>query len=236
MAEVLVVEDDEAIATLVADHLIHAGHAVRVVHDGHQALRAASAAVDLIVLDLMLPGISGIEICKSIRNSATVQPIILMLTAKTSEADVLLGYDAGADDYVRKPFGVRELLARIEALLRLARRQDGESDARLVFGDVVIDPGPRRVCVNDVEVKMTRMEFDLILYLARRPGIVISREQLLGDVWGYQHVGYARTVDSHVTRVRRKLKTAGLAHALIETVHANGYRLVDSATSDERQD
>jgi DNA-binding response OmpR family regulator len=226
MAKVLIIEDDVGIATLVADHLAHAGHTAETVADGAEALvRFAAAPAELLVLDVMLPGRSGIDVCRDIRAQGGRQPLILMLTARSNEADVVAGLEAGADDYVRKPFGVRELLARIEALLRITRR--GEEEAKPPtwrWGELQLDVARRETRVGEREVKLTRLEFDLLCYLGRRPQVVVSRESLLSAVWGYEHAGYARTVDSHVTRVRRKLRAAGLAEEVILTVHASGYQ------------
>jgi DNA-binding response OmpR family regulator len=229
MARVLVVEDDIPIATLLKDHLDRAGHAVRVVHDGREAIEAHHLErADLILLDLMLPSMSGFDVCRAIRMEAHAQPLILMLTARVAEEDSILGYELGADDYVRKPFGVRELMARIEAMLRLVERhrtatQLAPTDAPVVHGRLRLDALGRSALVDETALRLTPMEFDMLLYLARRSGTVLSREQLLGDVWGYTHAGYMRTVDSHVTRVRRKLAEAGLTADVLRTVHGVGY-------------
>ncbi len=225
VAQVLVVEDDVPIAMLVADHLRRAGHEVTVAHDGQEGLdRAQALRPDLVVLDLMLPRLSGHEVCRAIRREAATQPVVLMLTARVGEEDSILGFECGADDYVRKPFSVRELGARIEALLRLARGGRSVTPGMLEFGRLRVDPDGRRALIDGTPLRLTPMEFDLLLHFARHPNVVVTREQLLAEVWGYSHAGYLRTVDSHVTRVRRKLAEAG-GDDLIATVHGVGYVL-----------
>jgi two-component system OmpR family response regulator len=232
MASILIVEDDAAIADLLRDQLGRAGHRATRAASGDAAIAALEAqAYDLIILDVMLPGASGIEVCRSIRARPGAQPLVMMVTAKVSESDAVAGLDAGADEYVRKPFGIRELVARVEALVRMIRREEQPGE-RLRLGELAIDERARQVWVRDAEVALTRMEFDMLCYFARRPGEVLSRGTLLRAVWGYDHEGYARTVDSHVLRVRKKLGAAGLEHDLIQTVHAAGYRLMASVETD----
>ena len=224
MARVLVVEDDVPLAELLCDQLSHAGHQVSVADTGTAGLEAAlRSAPDLIVLDLMLPGCSGFEVCRRLRESKTLrQPIVLILTARTNEEDVVLGYDVGADDFVRKPFSVREVNARVNALVRLRDRPQ-HAPAEKTFGNLVLAPGERKARVGATQIELTPLEFDLLHYLAERARQVISRDQLLLDVWGYSHSGYARTVDTHVTRLRRKLSAAGLDAGALHTVHGVGY-------------
>jgi DNA-binding response OmpR family regulator len=198
-----------------------------VAPDGDAAVaQFRSGGAELLLLDLMLPGRSGIEVCRAIRALPAAQPIIVMVTARQSEADSVLAFETGADDYVRKPFGIRELLGRVDALIRLSRRTDarGSVGDELLFGDLRIVPSQRRVEVGSVAIALTPMEFDMLAYLAFQSGVVLTRERMLCDVWGYRHSGYARTVDSHVTRVRKKLESAGLGGDVIETVHGKGYR------------
>lgn len=226
MASILIVEDDRAIAQLVHDHLVRAGHDVTIAHDGLEGLAAAKATQPaLIVLDVMLPGCSGLEVLAEVRRSPPPQPVVLMLTARAGEEDAVAGFEAGADDYVRKPFGVAELGRRIGALLSLAGRARAQDAPRtLALGDLTIDLAARTVKVRDEHVRLTPKELDLLVHLAQRPNVVHERESLLIEVWGYQHAGYARTVDSHVTRVRKKLAAAGLSRDPITTVHGAGYR------------
>jgi len=230
MARILIVEDEAPIAGLVSDHLTRRGHAVTVIGDGDEAAahlglegRATGPSPDLVVLDVMLPGRTGFALCSSLRAAAIArQPVVLMLTARRDEEDAVAGFEAGADDYVRKPFGVAELVRRIDALLGLATRASGASAAR--GRGLRIDDTARTVHVDDVEVRLTPKEHDLLVHLAASPGVVLDRERLLVEVWGYSHAGYARTVDSHVTRIRKKLEAAGLTPDPIATVHGVGYR------------
>jgi DNA-binding response OmpR family regulator len=231
MNRVLIIEDDPAIAQLIADHLERAGHSPLVTHDGEEGLSAYEASrPELIVLDLMLPGRSGLEVCRAIRAGSGAQPVILILTARGDEEDALEGFEAGADDFVRKPFSVRELLVRTAALLRLSGRAPGAPRA-LVFGALRIDTSARTAHVGAQAVPLTPLELDLLIHLARRPGVALSREALLHGVWGYSHAGYARTVDSHVTRVRKKLTAAGLSCDPIATAHRVGYRFEPPETA-----
>ncbi|UJR79946.1 DNA-binding response regulator in two-component regulatory system with KdpD [Sandaracinus amylolyticus] len=226
VASILVVEDEGPIATLVADHLQRAGHRVAIARDGDEALeRHAADPADLLVLDVMLPRRSGLEVCGAIRRGGGAQPVVLMLTARSGEEDAVAGFEAGADDYVRKPFGVAELVRRVGALLALAGRPRAPAPASTIeIAGMRIDLVSRSVRVRSGEARLTPKEFDLLVHLAQHPGHVLEREDLLVEVWGYRHAGYARTVDSHVTRVRKKLAAAGLAYDPITTVHGVGYR------------
>lgn len=232
MANILLVEDEAPIADLVADHLVRRGHEVTKLNNGDRALewllveRTSSECADLVILDVMLPGRDGIAICEALRRAPLAkQPVVLMLTAKRNEDDAVAGFDAGADDYVRKPFGVVELVRRIEALLALSSRA---SPVPPRDGSMVrIDSAARSVHVGQVKIRLTPKEYELLAFLAAHPGLVVNRERLLVEVWGYAHAGYARTVDSHVTRVRKKLEGAGLATDPITTVHGVGYRYED---------
>jgi DNA-binding response OmpR family regulator len=234
MASILVVDDEAPIASLLADHLTRRGHSVRIESNGDQTLDALGLTVtsgtvslpDLVVLDVMLPGASGLEVCAALRRAEVPrQPVVLMLTAKRDEADAVAGFEAGADDYVRKPFGVAELVRRIEALLALAARAPSSSPRAR---GLRIDTRARTVHVDEREVHLTPKEHDLLVHLASHRGLVLDRETLLVEVWGYSHAGYARTVDSHVTRVRKKLEAAGLGRDPITTVHGVGYRFEDA--------
>jgi DNA-binding response OmpR family regulator len=221
---ILVVEDEATIAQAVAARLRSEGFAVEIAGDGLSAVAACDRLrPDLVVLDLMLPGLDGLEVCKRIQRDRPVP--VLMLTARDSETDLVVGLAVGADDYLTKPFSARELTARVHALMRrVERTPDRAADGLLRLGLVELDLPTRRVRRAGVEVHLTPTEFDLLAFLAKRPGRVFTREQLLGDVWGYRDGSGARTVDSHVRALRRKLDAG-----LIRTVHGVGY----AAVSDE---
>lgn len=237
MGTILLIEDDAPISALLLDHLTRHGHEVHIVDDGQRALQLVDAMAkreaappDLVLLDRMLPGLGGTEVCAAMRQAPLErQPIVIMLTAKTTEEDAVAGFAAGADDYVRKPFGVVELGMRIEALLALAHRwrrtTTGASPrASVTANGLCIDLEARAVMVNGLDVEFTPKEHDLLVFLATHPGIAIDRQRLLREVWGYSHAGYSRTVDWHVARIRRKLDALGVAPNPIVTVHGFGYR------------
>ncbi|WP_084161044.1 response regulator transcription factor [Nocardia sp. BMG51109] len=215
---ILVVEDEPAIADSIAVRLRATGFEVTIACDGPAGVAAAEAhAPDLVVLDLMLPGFDGLEVCRRIQAQRPIP--VLMLTARADETDMLVGLGVGADDYLTKPFSMRVLTARVNALLRRVARAGG-SDAAVVVGDLRIDLEQRRVWRADAEKQLTPLEFELLTYLARRPRAVYSRDQLLGDVWGWADASGTRVVDSHVKALRRKLGAD-----LIRTVHGVGYAL-----------
>jgi DNA-binding response OmpR family regulator len=215
---VVVIEDEVPIASAIAARLRSEGYRVEVAHDGPAGVEVCEGLEpDLVVLDLMLPGLDGLEVCRRIQHERPVP--VLMLTARDSEADMLVGLDVGADDYMTKPFSARELVARVHALLRRVDRLAGEAVPSLVrIGDVEIDPSTRRVRRDGEAVHLTPTEFDLLVHLASRPGVVTTRERLLADVWGYPDGSGARTVDSHVRALRRKLGAD-----IVRTVHGVGY-------------
>ena len=222
----LIVEDQRDLAELVALHLEDVARDIRICGDGSSALKqAAVTPPDLVILDLGLPGLDGLEVCRRLRAGPRYVPI-LMLTARSSDAERVLGLEIGADDYLVKPFNVMELVARAKAILRrmdgLARNEGARS--RIEFGRLAIDAGTRRATVAAEEVALTAKEFDLLLHFARNPGRVYTREQLLDAVWGGAHAGYAHTVNSHINRLRAKIEPDPANPVMIETVWGVGYR------------
>ncbi|MGH2556990.1 MAG: response regulator [Actinomycetota bacterium] len=228
---VLVVEDEEAIAEAVRARLASEGYQVRVVHDGPQALReAATERPDLVVLDLMLPGMDGLEVCREIQKKDWVP--VLMLTARTDEADKVAGFAVGADDYLTKPFSLRELAARVRAILRrMERIQRTDPTEAVNRFDLNIDPARRRITRGGQEIPLTPLEFEILLTLARSPGVVFSRDQLMDRVWGYRDYAGGRVVDSHVARVRRKLGDEAAEPKYVRTVHGVGYAFQEGGES-----
>jgi DNA-binding response OmpR family regulator len=221
---VLIVEDDPDIAEGLRYNLEREGLETRVALTGEQGLSAALDAKNppaLVILDLMLPGMSGTELCRRLRREpATRRTPIIMLTARTSEADRVAGLDLGADDYISKPFSVRELMARVRAVLR---RADEMATARYEDSRISIDFDDMRVTCDGEAVRLTRKEFGLLTALARAAGRVATRQQLLDNVWGYEYYGDTRTLDVHIRRLRQKLAACGDS---IETVVGVGYRFV----------
>lgn len=216
---ILVVEDETTIASAVATRLHREGFRVEIAEDGSSAVEAcARLQPDVVILDLMLPGFDGLEVCRRIQADRPVP--VLMLTARDSETDVLVGLGVGADDYMTKPFSVRELVARVRTLLRRIERTHAAGASPVRVGDLEVDPARRRVQRRGDSIHLTPIEFEILHRLAARPGVVFSREQLLSDVWGYRDGLGARTVDSHIASLRRKLGAG-----LIRTVHGIGYAL-----------
>jgi DNA-binding response OmpR family regulator len=230
---VLVVEDDRHIRELVCLHLGLEGHDCAQAVSGTEALRLAQEKpFDLIVLDLMLPGLDGVSVCRAIRRQGPNRDVpILMLTARHDESDKVVGLESGADDYLTKPFGVRELVARVAALLRRARGTvavDGDTDAKpLTIRGLEIDPARRSVRVRGTAVEMTRQEFSLLYVLASQPGIVFTRERLLARVWQGQAYVTERSVDTLIKRLRRKVEEDPAEPRLLQTVWGDGYKFAD---------
>lgn len=221
---ILVVDDEPAITDLLEYNLQRNGYRVVVAHEGHEALRLArDERPDLVILDLMLPGLDGLDVCRELRRESTVP--IIMLTARDEEVERVVGLELGADDYVTKPFSVRELMARVRAVLRRIGSGEPEPSAVLRAGPLEIDPLCREARLEDVPLPLTRLEFDLLETLARHAGQALSREQLLDQVWSYDYYGDARAVDSAVKRLRSKLRGAGGDADIISTVRGVGYRL-----------
>jgi DNA-binding response OmpR family regulator len=223
----LIIEDDPDIAESVRYNLESEGFSPIVATTGEQGLRLALDTQNpptVIVLDLMLPGMNGMDLCRRLRReNQTRRTPIIMLTAKTSEADRIAGLDLGADDYIAKPFSVRELMARVRAVLR---RVEEEAAERYDDGRLTIDFADVRASCNGANVKLTNKEFQLLSVLAKKRGRVITRQQLLDQVWGYSYYGDARTLDVHIRRLRQKLDACG---DCIETVVGVGYRFVGAA-------
>ena len=224
---VLVVDDEAAIAEAVRARLSSEGFRVLVAADGPQALELAQAEhPDLVVLDLMLPGMDGLEVCAQLQRDRWVP--VLMLTARTEEADKVAGFAVGADDYLTKPFSLRELAVRVKAILRRVERiSSAASSEPIVHGGLLVDPARRRVSVDGAEIALTPLEFDILLTLAREPGVVFTREQLMDRVWGYRDYAGGRVVDSHVARIRRKLSEDGSEPRFVRTVHGVGYAFTE---------
>jgi DNA-binding response OmpR family regulator len=223
MSRILIVEDDERIRSSMRLALEEEGYSVDGVGSGEEAVaRFAAEPYELVLIDLMLPGIDGFEACRSLRRVSTVP--VIMVTARSDTHDVVAGLEAGADDYVTKPFVAKELAARIRALLRRSRHED-EGSAVLSFGDVEIEPEAGVVRRAGEEVHCTRTEFRLLCELANHPGKVLSREQLLERVWGYDYFGDGRLVDVHVRRLRTKVEPDPASPRFILTVRGMGYKL-----------
>ncbi|MEC8012120.1 MAG: response regulator transcription factor [Pseudomonadota bacterium] len=226
---ILIVEDQEDIASLISLNLKILNFEVNIIHDGQEGLsRGLQTPYDVIILDIMLPSLDGLSICKALRE-ANIQTPLLMLTARQSETDRVTGLELGADDYLTKPFSVLELQARVKALLRRAAiNTPAESTAQLIkIKDLTIDPLKRLVQFEQQELQLTTKEFDLLLFLAKAPGQVFSREHLLNEVWGYNHSGYEHTVNSHINRLRSKLEKDSANPEYVLTVWGVGYKLND---------
>ena len=227
---VLVVEDEPTLATAIAQRLTAEGWTARVASDGASAVQAASQLrPDLVIMDIMLPVMDGLEATKRIVAERPVP--VLILTARDDEADKVIGLGAGADDYMTKPFSMRELIARCKALLRRVERakviaKNAENEKLLDFGSLVIDPAQRLVTLNGTQVHLTPTEFDLLATLARKPKSVLTREKLLEEVWDWVDASGTRTVDSHVKALRHKLGSE-----MIRTVHGVGYAFEPPASS-----
>jgi DNA-binding response OmpR family regulator len=229
--KVLIIEDDPDIADLVEIHLKDLGFATEHANDGPDGLeKALSNEYDLVILDLMLPKLDGFEVCKKIREEKKTLPI-LMLTSKSEELDKVLGLELGADDYLTKPFSLRELMARVKAIIRrvdaVKKESFGDETKEVVFEALIINPEKRKVTLSGKVIELTAKEFDLLALLAAHPGRAYSRQELLDIVWGYQFDGYDHTVNSHINRLRSKLETNPSDPKYIKTVWGVGYRFVE---------
>ena len=230
---ILVIEDEEAVRAGLEDNLALEGYAVKSCENGREGLETFDEiSPDLVILDVMMPEMDGYEVCKKIRATKPNTPII-MLTAKSGEVDKVIGLELGADDYLTKPFGMRELFARVKAVLR---RSNGASSAEetttevtsLTFGDVSIDFKSYRAKKGNAEMSLSAKEFEVLKYLSQRPDVAISRNQLLDEVWGYNSYPSTRTVDNFIARLRHKVEDTPEKPQYIITVHGVGYKFVQS--------
>jgi len=230
MSEILVIEDDKEIAELIKINLKDDNHEVNLVHNGHDGfLDAANKEFDLVILDLMLPGMNGIDVCKKLRENNVKTPI-LMLTSKSDEVDKIIGLETGADDYMTKPFSVRELQARVKAMLR---RQNMDKKANqtekpvIEINNLLIDVGMHKVEVDGERLNLTPKEFEMLSLLAHNPGKTYTRSELLQQVWGHEFAGYEHTVNTHINRLRTKLEANAAEPKYILTTWGVGYRFTD---------
>ncbi len=223
MKKVLLVEDDQPLAEVVTYNLRKEGYEVVTAGDGIQGLETARREKpDLVLLDIMLPGLDGLELCRLLRKDYNVP--IIMLTARVTETDKIVGLEVGADDYITKPFSVKELMARVRASLRRAGMTQTAGDTIIKTGDIQIDIPGRLVTLGGKPIELTPREFDLLAYLAQNRGLVLSREQILEKVWGWEFAGDTKTVDVHVSWLRRKLESDPSQPQYIITVRGAGYR------------
>jgi two-component system alkaline phosphatase synthesis response regulator PhoP len=228
MKRVLVIEDDKDLVELIEIHLKDLDCTLDKAYQGDHGLKfALSENYDLIILDLMLPGLDGIEVCRRIRGHDISTPI-MMLTAKSEEIDKILGLEMGADDYITKPFSVREFVARVKAIFRrmnmLQQENPETTDTVLDFGDLVVDLDKRKVSLNDARVDLSPKEFELLALLASNPGKSYNRSQILSLIWGYDFDGYEHTVNSHINRLRRKIEPEMENPTYVLTTWGVGYR------------
>jgi len=222
---ILVVDDEPTIAEIVSRYIERAGYETRIAADGHAALaRASTWHPDLVVLDLMLPGIDGLEVMRLLRENGGPRVAVILLTAKGEQSDRIDGLRLGADDYVVKPFSPVELVARVEAVLRRTEPEEDGPEPVLHFGELQIDPAGRRVIVDGEEIVLTQREFDLLAFLARHPGQVFTRDQLMEQVWRFSFYSDTSTVTVHIRRLRAKIEREPAQPRFVETVWGVGYR------------
>jgi two-component system alkaline phosphatase synthesis response regulator PhoP len=234
---VLIVDDEKPIVDLIAAYLQQDGFVVHIAHDGSSAIKAARAVKPaLVVLDIMLPGIDGVELCRMLQKELDVY--VLMLTARTDEADRLIGLSAGADDYLTKPFSPRELVLRVKAILRRRNHSIGkpiDEQPELRFESLVVNPEKHEVWLRGHKIDLTQREFQLLYALAQQPGRVFSRDQLLERVWGQDFAGIDRVVDVHIGLLRKKMEDDPANPTLIQTIRGVGYKLVARQAQRESQ-
>ncbi|MFD1019006.1 response regulator transcription factor [Thalassobacillus hwangdonensis] len=226
MEKILIVDDEESIVTLLKYNIEQAGFQTDVAYDGATALQKAEQnSYDMIVLDVMLPEMDGMEVCKKMRQKQVDTPV-LMLTAKDDELDKILGLELGADDYLTKPFSPREVVARIKAILRRSTREPKQEDSdRLVIADLTIYPEQYEATIKEQPLTFTPKEFELLLFLAKNKGRVLSRDQLLSAVWNYDFAGDTRIVDVHVSHLREKIEPETRKPVYIKTIRGLGYKM-----------
>lgn len=230
MKKVLIVEDEQSILTLLKYNLEKEGYQVSTALDGREGYEMAlGEPFDMILLDLMLPGMDGMDICRELRREKVDCPII-MLTAKDSEIDKIVGLEIGADDYITKPFSPREVVARMKAILRRVEKTtsdqaEQESNEQIIIGDIVISPSLYTVSVKNVQQEVTPKEFELLLYLARHKGRILNREQLLQAVWDFDFTGETRIVDMHISHLREKIEDNPKKPVYLKTARGFGYKL-----------
>ncbi|WP_186290511.1 response regulator transcription factor [Gordonia zhaorongruii] len=230
----LVIEDESDLAEVIADYLQRSGFEVTISNDGAAAVVAANQyPPDVVVLDLGLPSVDGVEVCRQLRTFSDAY--VVMVTARADEVDTLVGLSVGADDYLTKPFSPRELIARIEAMLRRPRAgtvsaPGAPPSAKRRIGDLTIDPHAREVSVAGAPIELTRTEFDILDVISRRPGMVFSRDQLLAELWGPTWVGDSHVVDVHIASLRRKLGDTSTVRRYIRTIRGVGYRMGEGAS------
>ncbi|MDO9556383.1 MAG: response regulator transcription factor [Coriobacteriia bacterium] len=229
-SKILVVDDEQSILQFVSYNLRKEGYEVTVASDGDEALELAEAEqFDLVILDIMLPGTDGYEVCRTLRAKGDVP--VLFLSARDTELDKVVGLEIGGDDYLSKPFGVRELLARVKALLRRTSgrtsKRSATEDGPIRASGIMLDEGTHEAYFGENEIDLTPREFELLACLMRHAGKVLSREQLLRQAWGWQYVVETKTVDTHVKRLRDKLEKAEADPAVVETVRGYGYRIAE---------
>ncbi|WP_370772875.1 winged helix-turn-helix domain-containing protein [Clostridium sp.] len=223
--KILVVDDEEHIAELINYNLTNNGYKVIIANNGINAVKVAiEEKPSLILLDLMIPGKDGYDVCKEIRSNSEIRNTpIIMLTAKSEEFDKILGLELGADDYITKPFSVRELLARVKAVLRRVSIVEPENNI-LTFGDLVADFDKREILIKDKKLDLTLKEFELLEILIRNKGKILTRDTLLDKIWGYEYIGETRTVDVHIRYLRKKIEADDKNPKFIETIRGVGYR------------
>lgn len=225
MPKILIIEDEPNMILGLKDSLEYEGYEVLSAQDGEEGLiKASSAKPDLILLDVMLPLISGLDVCRALRNKGIETPII-MLTARSQEVDKVVGLEIGADDYVTKPFSIRELLARVRAHLRRAAKQIAAIET-FTFGEVELDFKKYRASKRGRELDLSAREFDILRYLIQRRDEIVTRDQLLDEVWGYKNNPISRTIDNHIAKLRQKIEDNPSAPRHIITVHRVGYRFI----------